>query len=192
MHRAAALSVLALTATSTAQAKLPAGFSAEVVLDAGRDPASFKFAPDGRLFVGRRITGELVVATRSGSGWRLGSRPYHVFDTPKSKGAPSRHRSSGLRGFAFDPDFAKNGHVYAFYMKDNPRQNRVVRITQERNESQSRALAGSEKLLIAAAVQQAATASGSHNGGADRIRCATASSTSRPGTGGTAATRCSR
>ncbi|MEO1511183.1 MAG: PQQ-dependent sugar dehydrogenase, partial [Planctomycetota bacterium] len=88
-----------------------------------------------------------------------------VFDIPKNAGGePERHRSSGLRDVAFDPDFANNGFVYAVYMKNNPRHNRVVRITQDPSDA-SRALPGSEVLLLGMPFNSSAS-SGSHNGAA--------------------------
>ena len=141
--------LVAIASHGAAQARVPIGFTAEHVCDVGRDPASLKFAPDGRLFVGRRVQGELAVATRDRKTgrWSLAAKPFFTFDVPKTNGDPKAHRSSGLRDFAFDPSFATNGFVYAFYMRDNPRQNRVVRITQDPLDP-SRALPGSEKLLL--------------------------------------------
>lgn len=148
---------------------LPSGFSEALVLDDLASPASFDFAPDGRIFFTERIAGHLRVATESpaGSGnWVLDPEPYATFDVPTVGGVPTAHRSSGVRGFAFDPAFLSNGFVYVFYMKDNPRQNRVVRVRQDPNDA-SRALPG-ETLLIELPFN-GSSASGSHNGGALRF-----------------------
>ncbi|MEM9381511.1 MAG: PQQ-dependent sugar dehydrogenase [Planctomycetota bacterium] len=148
---------------------LPAGFSEAVVLDDIASPASFDFAPDGRIFFTERIAGRLRVATESppGSGsWTVDPEPYATFDVPTSGGVPTAHRSSGVRGFAFDPAFTTNGFVYVFYMKDNPRQNRVVRVRQDPSDP-SRALPG--EMLLLDLPFNSAGASGSHNGGALRF-----------------------
>ena len=138
---------------------LEEGFSSEIVLSGLQDPASFAFAPDGRLFYGERITGNLKVAQ-----WEPASNHYistidtfYHFDVPQT-----RHRSSGLRGFTFDPEFETNGFIYAFYMKDNPRHNRVVRIQADPGDS-TRALSG--ETLIMDLPFNASSSSGSHNGG---------------------------
>lgn len=148
---------------------LPPGFEEAVVLDDLASPASFDFMPDGRILFSERINGRLRAATEVpvGSGqWQVDPEPYATFDVPNTGGVPSAHRSSGIRGFAFDPDFAANGYVYVFYMKNNPRHNRVVRIRQNPSDP-SRALAG-ETLLIELPFN-GSTSSGSHNGGALRF-----------------------
>ena len=103
---------------------LPGGFSEEIVIGGLDDPASMAFAPDGRLFIAERVEGRLRIAyfDASGGTWNLNADPFYTFDIPKNNaGDPEPHRSSGLRGFAFDPDFENNGYVYCFYMKDTPR-----------------------------------------------------------------------
>ena len=76
------------------------------------------------------MCGELRMHRNSFSGtWQEMAQPFYTFDIPKDgSGIPARHRSSGVRDIAFDPNFATNGFIYVFYMKNNPRQNRVVRI----------------------------------------------------------------
>ena len=139
---------------------LPDKFKDHTLLDRLNDPASMAFAPDGRLFFGERISGKLRVASyNSLSGvWEVEADPFYTFDVPSS-----RHRSAGLRGFCFDPNFQQNGYVYAFYMKGNPRHNRVVRI-QADPANPNIALSGSEELLISLPFNSS-TSSGSHNGG---------------------------
>lgn len=156
-------------AAAPAASDLPPGFEETVVLDGLESPASFDFSPDGRMFFSERIAGTLRVATEAnpGSGvWQVDPEPFATFDVPRSGGVPTAHRSSGVRGFAFDPDFAQNGYVYVFYMKDNPRQNRVVRVQQDPADP-SRALPG-ETLLLEMPFN-ASSSSGSHNGGALRF-----------------------
>lgn len=145
---------------------LPAGFVDEVVVGGIESPAGFEFAPDGRLFFSERITGTLRTAEYDGPSdtWMVEPTPYAFFDVPvDGGGAPEAHRSAGLRDFAFDPAFGSNGYVYVFYMKHNPRQNRVVRIEQDPFDARQ-ALPG-ETLLLDVPFNSTSS-SGSHNGGA--------------------------
>lgn len=163
----ACLALVAPSAAAAAPSDLPQGFTETVVLDGLESPASFAFAPDGRMFFSERIAGHLRVATETSPGvWQVDAEPYATFDVPRENGVPTAHRSSGVRGFAFDPDFEQNGLVYVFYMKNNPRQNRVVRI-QQNPADPSRALSG-ETLLLELPFNSS-SASGSHNGGALRF-----------------------
>lgn len=160
---------LALAMPAFSSSDLPAGFEEATILDGLDSPATFDFLPDGRILFSERIQGRLRVATEApaGSGnWQIDPEPYAVFDVPKQNGVPAAHRSSGVRGFEFDPDFQTNGFIYVFYMRNNPRQNRVVRIRQDPSDP-SRALPG-ETLLIELPFNSS-SASGSHNGGALRF-----------------------
>ncbi|SOE20256.1 Glucose/arabinose dehydrogenase, beta-propeller fold [Spirosomataceae bacterium TFI 002] len=146
------------TFSASAQS-LPAGFESQKVLGNLTDPASMVFAPDGRLFYGERIKGELRVAVLNNTTNLYESVPaaFHTFGVPAT-----RHRSAGLRGFVFDPNFTSNGYVYAFYMQDNPRHNRVVRIAA--NSSNPNISTGTETVLMDVPFNSS-TSSGSHNGG---------------------------
>ena len=157
---------VSVAACSTALAsELPVGFVDEKVIGGLRSPASMEFAPDGRLFLGERIDGRLRVAApnpQSGA-YNLEPEPFFTFDIPKDgSGEPDEHRSSGLRDFAFDPDHGNTGYIYALYMKDNPRHNRLVRITRSANDPNV-ADPGSEVLLLDLPFN-ANGSSGSHNG----------------------------
>ena len=144
----------------------PEGFEVVEIFNNLDSPAGFAFSPDGRMFICERITGALRIAEYNEvtQTWELLVLPFYVFDIPKESGAPVRHRSSGLRDIAFDPDFESNGFVYAFYMGDSPRQNRVVRIRASTADPNS-AASGSEELLLNLPYNSTAS-SGSHNGGA--------------------------
>ncbi len=139
---------------------LPEQFEDVTILSELRDPASMAFSPDGRLFWGERLTGNLRVATFDGDQdiWIPNPQPFYTFNVPTQ-----RHRSSGLRGFTFDPDFQENGFIYAFYMSDNPRHNKVVRIQADPS-NPDQAILGSETVLIDLPFNKS-TSSGSHNGG---------------------------
>lgn len=129
-------------------------------------PSSLRFAPDGRLFISERITGRLMVAHRNNAGvYNLQAQPFYVFNTPRdANGNPELYASGGLRDIVFDPDFANNGHIYAFYMSDDDLQNRVVRITKS-NSNPNVAGANSETLIMHIPFNNT-QATGSHNGGA--------------------------
>lgn len=149
-----------------ARADLPAGFEQRLVIDGLADPATMAFAPDGRLFIAERIAGRLRVAHHDpGSDtWTLAPTAFYTFDIPNDgSGNPVRHRSSGLRGFAFDPDFPNNGYLYAYYMKHAPRHNRVVRI---RASDANPDIADPGETLLIQLPFNATASSGSHNGGA--------------------------
>jgi len=143
----------------------PNGFLDEEILAGLDSPATLAFAPDGRLFLGERINGRLLVAKRTGDTWAINPTPFFSFDIPSDEnGDPERHNSSGLRDIAFDPDFASNGWIYAFFMKNNPRHNRVVRI-QTSAGNPDIGNPASETLLLDLPFN-ATGSSGSHNGGA--------------------------
>jgi len=144
----------------------PDGFEVVEILEGLDSPAGFAFSPDGRMFICERITGALLISefNESSQAWELNPSPFYTFDIPKDNGVPARHRSSGLRDIAFDPDFESNGWIYAFYMSDSPRQNRVVRIKASAG-NPNLAEPGSEEVLIELPYNTSAS-SGSHNGGA--------------------------
>ncbi|MEM7393884.1 MAG: PQQ-dependent sugar dehydrogenase, partial [Verrucomicrobiota bacterium] len=152
---------LSFSIVSSPAATLPPMFEDRTVLDNLQDPAGIRFTPDGaRLFIGERITGQLRVATfnPTNSLWELLPTPFATLNVPST-----RHRSAGLRGFTFDPDFASNGYVYVFYMQDNPRHNRVSRLQADPG-NRDIMLGGSELVLIDLPFNTSAS-SGSHNGG---------------------------
>lgn len=161
-----ALSVALIPGSSRAF-DLPDNFENLQILDRLNEPDHFVFSPDGRLFISERITGRLLVAKydRTRATWSLNAEPFHTFDVPKnSQDQPEARRSAGLRGVAFDPNFDENGFVYAFYMKDDALQNRVVRLKAAANPDLADPAFG-EELLIDLPFN-ATLASGSHNGGA--------------------------
>ncbi|MEM9776665.1 MAG: PQQ-dependent sugar dehydrogenase, partial [Chloroflexota bacterium] len=147
---------------------LPADFENLSVITNLADPDGFAFSPDGRLFISERITGKLLVAKQNQQtgDWTLNSEPFYTFDIPKDdQGEPEARRSAGLRDLAFDPDFATNGYVYAFYMKDDVLQNRVVRLKASTTNPDITDTTFGEQLLIDLPFNSTFS-SGSHNGGA--------------------------
>lgn len=143
-------------------ATLPKGFEQSIVLSDLRSPSTMEFSPDGRLFIGERIQGELRVLMPNG---KLLPEPVVSLDIPKDEnGVPTRHNSSGIRGFTFDPDFPEEPYIYIFYMKHEPRHNRVSRF-QISEKNPNRVIPGSEQVLIELPFNDIGS-SGSHNGGA--------------------------
>ena len=150
------------------ECELPDNFTDTPVIENLQDTDGFAFAPDGRLFISERITGKLRVAQYNVAtdSWSLNPTPFYTFDIPKdTSGNPEALRSAGLRDIAFDPDFENNGFVYAFYMNDSSRHNRVVRLKQSTVNPDIADTGFGEELLIDL-LFNSTTSSGSHNGGA--------------------------
>lgn len=103
----------------------PAGFTYQTVVQSGLDSATaMAFAPDGRLFLTERITGNIRVI-RDGV---LQAAPWAT--VPVNSG-PS-FAEQGLLGIAIDPGFLSNGYVYVYYTDVTATQNRIARL-QEAN-----------------------------------------------------------
>lgn len=147
---------------------LPSDFENVQVVSNLNDPDGFAFSPDGRMFISERITGRLLVAKPdSGSdNWIVNPTPFYTFDIPKDgNGTAEARRSAGLRDITFDPDFATNGYVYAFYMLDDVHHNRVVRLKADQSNPDIADTTFGEQLLIDLPFNNTES-SGSHNGGA--------------------------
>jgi hypothetical protein len=144
----------------------PENFTDQVMIENLQDTDGFAFSPDGRLFISERITGRLRVANynTNDDSWTLNTESFYKFDTPKNaNGQPEAVRSGGLRDIAFDPDFLNNGYVYAFYMANNTRHNRVVGI---KSSAADPDIADTSETLIIDLPFNGTSSSGSHNGGA--------------------------
>jgi len=133
---------------------LPPDFSKNLIISDLKEPASIGFSPDGRLFFGERIEGNIRIVNTNG---QLLTQPFLTLDVPNDgNGNPVRHRSAGIRGFAFDPNYDTNGYIYIFYMKQFPggvRHNRVSRFQADPTNADV-ALAGSETVLLEVPFQQ--------------------------------------
>jgi len=151
---------VALASSAASAFTLPENFTDTPVLQNLQDPDGFAFSPDGRMFISERITGKLRVASYSATSdsWSLNVTPFFTFDTPASV-----RRSGGLRDIAFDPDFANNGYVYAFYMNNATLHNRVVRI---KASIANPDIADPAETLLIDLPFNSSSSSGSHNGGA--------------------------
>ncbi|MBL9079351.1 MAG: PQQ-dependent sugar dehydrogenase [Planctomycetes bacterium] len=101
----------------------PAGFTYEVVVppNAGLDNATaMAFAPDGRLFVTERVTGNIRIV-RDGV---LEPQPWATVPTTSG---PS-WSEQGLLGIAIDPAFLQNGYVYVYHTDASGQESRISRL----------------------------------------------------------------
>lgn len=96
---------------------LPAGFEHHLVVDNLGQATVLAFDQQGRIFVGLRTGGILIVANGA-----LLPAPLIELLVDDEQG------ERGLVGLALDPDFAVNGYLYAYYTTTEPR-NRVGRFT---------------------------------------------------------------
>jgi glucose/arabinose dehydrogenase len=86
-------------------------------------PAAFTIAPDGRIFYGERLTGEIRISEGPGSPGHL------LFTVPKVVG--SKLTTQGLLGLALHPRYPEKPFVYAYVTRkiDGRLKNQIVRIT---------------------------------------------------------------
>ncbi len=82
-------------------------------------PSALQQAPDGRIFLNERITGNIRVVNQAGSTWQLNPTPFCT--------VPVEQNGEGLLGLALDPAFSSNEAVYVFYSSASG--NRVSRLT---------------------------------------------------------------
>ncbi len=101
---------LALATATTAQ-NLPQGFQDSVVLGGFEDPTLFRFAPDGRVFVGQKdgliYTFDDIDDTTPTLFADLSTNVYDVWDR-------------GLLGLAVSPGWPLDPYVYVMYTYDAP------------------------------------------------------------------------
>ncbi len=103
----------------------PPGFTYEPVVTAGLDSATaMAFAPDGRLFLTERVTGNIRIV-------RDGMLQPAPWATVPVNGGPS-FAEQGLLGIAIDPAFLTNHYVYVYYTDPSGSENRIARL-QEAN-----------------------------------------------------------
>jgi glucose/arabinose dehydrogenase len=112
-------------------------------------PTSMEFAPDGRLFVTEKA-GTVRVVAADGT---LRAAPFVSINVYSSS-------ERGLLSLTFDPAFATNGYVYAYYTHSSGDYNRVSRFTASAS-SPDTAAPGSELVVL-----DNIPAGGNHNAGA--------------------------
>ena len=114
-------------------AVLPVGFNESVVVVGLSAPQHIDIAPDGRIFVA-----ETSGAIRVVKGGALLPTPFDVLPAV----------GGGLAAVTFDPDFASNHYVYAYFLTDGGGPNlfsdHLVRMTA----AGDTAVPGSERLLL--------------------------------------------
>jgi glucose/arabinose dehydrogenase len=108
----------ALAVTCALATTMPEGYRIEPVARGLDDPSALAAAPDGRIFILERLTGEVLVFENG----ELASTPLLQLDVAQGE-------QEGLLGIALDPDFGANGHMYLYYTQASPKTHRVVRYT---------------------------------------------------------------
>ncbi|SIO66710.1 Glucose/arabinose dehydrogenase, beta-propeller fold [Singulisphaera sp. GP187] len=127
---------------------LPTGFVETPVATGLSRPTTFEFAPDGRIFIAQQ--GGQIRVVKNGQ----------LLATPFLSLNVDSNGERGLLGLAFDPQFATNHFVYAYYtVPGSPAHNRVSRFTANGDV----VAPGSEVPILDLNALSAAT---NHNGGA--------------------------
>ena len=141
------LFLVLVLASAVNAATLPPGFT-ETSINGLSNPTAMEIAPDGRIFVCQQ-GGSLRVIKNS----VLLSTPFLTLSVD-----PNGER--GLLGIAFDPNFATNNFLYAYYtVSSTPRHNRVSRFMANGDV----VVPGSERIILELDNLSTAT---NHNGGA--------------------------
>ncbi len=102
--------VAALDAASAGAAQVPSGFRDEVAFAGLSEPTTFRFAPDGRVFVAEK-TGRILVFDSL-------SDPTPTLFANLAKQVQDAY-DRGLLGLALDPGFPARPYVYALYTYDH-------------------------------------------------------------------------
>lgn len=100
----------------------PAGFRIETVSSGINLGCAMAFAPDGRLFVIERVTGNIRVIQNGA----LQPTPWATIPKTGTSGS-----EQGLLGIAIDPQFLSNRYVYVHYTRTTTGTNNVVARLQE-------------------------------------------------------------
>ena len=138
--------VLALASAVNAST-LPPGFT-ETSINGLSNPTAMEIAPDGRIFVCEQ--GGRLRVIKNGL----------LLSTPFLTLSVDANGERGLLGIAFDPNFAANNFLYAYYtVPTTPRHNRVSRFTANGDV----VVPGSERIILELDNLSTAT---NHNGGA--------------------------
>ena len=117
---ASGLLALATMAVSSAQGP-PPGFVYETLVDGPLQGATaMAFAPDGRLFLTERMTGNIRVFEDG----VLDASPWATVAVHNG----GSYAEQGLLGIAVDPDFLNNGYVYVFHTKVGGSENVIARL----------------------------------------------------------------
>jgi glucose/arabinose dehydrogenase len=132
-------------------AVLPAGYTDTVLASGLALPQSLTVAPDGRLFVSQRDGTIRII--KDGA----------LLSEPFARLTVDSDPPQGLMGLAFDPAFARNGYVYAYYVSpQGGSHNRISRLTADGD----RMVPGSERVLFDFETYRIPPGVPAHNGGA--------------------------
>lgn len=126
---------------------LPAGFSESTIATGLNRPTAMELAPDGRIFITEQAGTVRII--KDGA----------LLPTPFMSITVDSVFERGLLGLAFDPDFASNQYLYAYYTVNvAPKHNRVSRFT-----ASGDVVAPNSELVL---LELDAVVAGNHNGGA--------------------------
>jgi len=100
----------AIAESAAAEPALPGGFQNAVAFDDLELPTTFRFSPDGRVFVAEKSG---IIKVFAG----LGDSTPEVFADLRTQVYNSSDR--GLLGLVLDPDFPTTPYVYALYVYDH-------------------------------------------------------------------------
>jgi glucose/arabinose dehydrogenase len=107
---AAVLALLALGASPALGSTLPSGFQDEPVITGLIEPSTFRFSPDGRVFVAEKA-GRILVYDG------LEDTSPELFADLRTEAYDSGDR--GILGLALDPEFPTRPYVYVLYTYDH-------------------------------------------------------------------------
>jgi glucose/arabinose dehydrogenase len=126
-HLTGAALLICLAFVSQSALAVPAGFTRTRVASGLGRPTAMAFAPDGRLFITERGTGNGGVGrVRIFKDGALLAQPALSINTDINGPSPNER---GVLGIAVDPDFASNGFIYVYYTVRSPAHNRISRFT---------------------------------------------------------------
>src|SRR5262245_58157197 len=114
-----AIVCLGFVTSAFAAVELPPGFRLEPVLAGLTDPSALAFAPDGRILIAERTTGNV----RQVRGGELLAAPVCSVSVTSTGG------EAGLLGIAVHPRFRDNGFIYLYYTDLTTAKNKVTRFT---------------------------------------------------------------
>jgi glucose/arabinose dehydrogenase len=97
----------------------PVTFASTLLVNGLRFPTAMAFAPDGRIFVTEKDSGQVRVI-RDGT----------ILPTPFASVSVRNENERGLLGLALDPNFSANGYVYIYYTASSGSdiRNRIVKL----------------------------------------------------------------
>jgi glucose/arabinose dehydrogenase len=102
----------------------PPGFTYEVLVPGGlNDATAMAFAPDGRLFLTERVTGNIRVVENG----VLQPSPWASIAV--NGGGPVAEQ--GLLGIAIDPAFLSNRYIYVYYTDASGQENHIARLREQ-------------------------------------------------------------